>query len=131
MHTVMVVGGGLIVLAVFVLGAVVLGKPAAAGARFFILPWLVVALVNLYVGTTHGHSVVGELPFLAVVSACLRSLLSRSCAGGIPVVQPRADRGAGSKLAPYRNCRALDAGNPCSAASCRAWLVSTAAGRHA
>ena len=67
MHTVMVVGGGLVALAVFVLGAVVLGKPAAAGARFFILPWLVVSLVNLYVGTTHGHSVVGELPFLAVV----------------------------------------------------------------
>jgi hypothetical protein len=67
MHTVMVVGGGLIALAVFVLGAVVLGRTAAAGARLFILPWLVVSLINLYVGTTHGHSVVGELPFLAIV----------------------------------------------------------------
>lgn len=67
MHTVMVVGGGLVTLAVFMAGAVVLGKPAAAGARFFILPWLIVSLINLYVGTTHGHTVVGELPFLAIV----------------------------------------------------------------
>lgn len=67
MHTVMVVGGGLIALAVFALGALVLGKPASAGARLFILPWLVASLVNLYIGTTHGHTVVGELPFLAIV----------------------------------------------------------------
>lgn len=67
MHTVMVVGGGLVALAVCVVGAVVLGKPVAAGARFFILPWLAASLVNLYIGTTHGHTVVGELPFLAIV----------------------------------------------------------------
>jgi hypothetical protein len=67
MHTVIMVGAGLIALAIFALGASLLGRTAAAGARWFILPWLVVALINLYVGTTHGHSVVGELPFLAVV----------------------------------------------------------------
>lgn len=67
MHTVIMVGAGLIALAVFALGASLLGRTAAAGARWFILPWLVVALINLYVGTTHGHSVVGELPFLAAV----------------------------------------------------------------
>lgn len=67
MHTVMVVGGGLVALAVFCLGALVLGKPIAAGARFFILPWLVAALVNLYIGTTHGHTVVGEIPFFLIV----------------------------------------------------------------
>ena len=67
MHTVIMVGAGLVALAVFVLGAAVLGRPAAAGARWFLLPWLAVSLVNLYVGTTHGHSVVGELPFLAIV----------------------------------------------------------------
>jgi hypothetical protein len=67
MHTLMVVGGGLVTLAVFVLAAVLLGKSAAAGARLFILPWLAAALANLYIGTTHGYSVVGELPFFAVV----------------------------------------------------------------
>lgn len=68
MHTVVMVGAGLVALAVFAIAAsVVSGKSAAAGARWFLLPWLVVALVNLYVGTTHGHTVVGELPFLAIV----------------------------------------------------------------
>lgn len=67
MHTVMVVGGGLVALAVFALGALALGRSPAAGARFFILPWLVASLVNLYLGTTHGYSVVGELPFFAIV----------------------------------------------------------------
>jgi hypothetical protein len=67
MHTVIMVGAGLAALALFALGASVLGKSAAAGARWFLLPWLVVSLVNLYIGTTHGHSVVGELPFLAIV----------------------------------------------------------------
>ena len=67
MHTVMVVGGGLVALAVFVLVAVLLGKSPAVGAYVFLLPWLVASLVNLYIGTTHGYSVVGELPFFAIV----------------------------------------------------------------
>jgi hypothetical protein len=67
MHTVMVVGGGLVALAVFVVGAVLLGKAAAVGARLFIPVWLVAALINLYIGTTHGYSVAGELPFFALV----------------------------------------------------------------
>lgn len=67
MHTLMVVGGGLVALAVFVVIAVLLKKSPAAGARFFILAWLVASLVNLYLGVTHGHTVIGELPFLAIV----------------------------------------------------------------
>lgn len=67
MHTVIMVGAGLAALGLFALGASMLGQSAAAGARWFLLPWLAVSLVNLYIGTTHGHSVVGELPFLAVV----------------------------------------------------------------
>ena len=67
MHTVMVVAAGLIALAIFVLISVWLGNPAATGARWFILPWLMAALVNLYLGTTHGYSVTGELPFFAIV----------------------------------------------------------------
>ena len=67
MHTVMVVGGGLAALLVFVLIGALMGKPVRAGARVFILPWLVAALVNLYLGTTHGYSVVQELPFFLIV----------------------------------------------------------------
>lgn len=67
MHSVMMVAAGLVVLALFAGGAALLGKSPAAGARWFLLPWLIVSLINLYVGTTHGHTVVGELPFLAVV----------------------------------------------------------------
>ena len=67
MHTVIMVGAGLAALVLFALGASVLGKSAAAGARWFLLPWLIVSLVNLYIGTTHGYSVAGELPFLAIV----------------------------------------------------------------
>jgi hypothetical protein len=67
MHTVMVVGGGLAALAVFVLVTVLMGSGPATGARWFILPWLAAALVNLYLGTTHGYTVVQELPFFLVV----------------------------------------------------------------
>ncbi len=67
MHTVTMVGAGLAALALFALAASVFGKSAAAVARWFLLPWLIVSLVNLYIGTTHGHTVVGELPFLAIV----------------------------------------------------------------
>ena len=67
MHTVMVVGGGLVALAVFMLIAKLTGASPAAGARLFISAWLVAALVNLYIGTTHGYSVAGELPFFVIV----------------------------------------------------------------
>jgi hypothetical protein len=67
MHTVMVVGGGLAALLVFVVVSAIMGKSVRAGARAFVLPWLVAALVNLYLGTTHGYSVVQELPFFLVV----------------------------------------------------------------
>jgi hypothetical protein len=67
MHTVIMVGAGLAVLAVFALAALAMGKPPAVGARWFLLPWLIVSLVNLYVGTTHGYTVLGELPFFVVV----------------------------------------------------------------
>lgn len=67
MHTVIMVASGLAVLALFALAVAVLGKSMAVGAKWFFLPWLLVSLVNLYVGTTHGHSVAGELPFLAIV----------------------------------------------------------------
>jgi hypothetical protein len=46
----MMVGGGLAALAIFSLASVLLGRSLADGARVFILPWLVVALINMGVG---------------------------------------------------------------------------------
>jgi hypothetical protein len=67
MHTVMVVGGGLVALALFVVTGKLLGHPTGVGARYFIPVWLIAALVNLYLGTTHGYSIAGELPFFVIV----------------------------------------------------------------
>lgn len=67
MHTVIMVGTGLVALMVFAVASTGLGKSAAVGARWFLMPWLIVSLINLYVGTTHGYSVIGELPFLVIV----------------------------------------------------------------
>jgi hypothetical protein len=68
MHTAILLAAGLGALALFVAGARALGRPAADGARYFILPWLAVALVNFYVGTFHvGVAVSVELAVLAVV----------------------------------------------------------------
>ena len=67
MHTVMVVAGGLAALAVFVVVSALLGRGPRAGARWFLLPWLVAALVNLYLGTTHGYTVLQEIPFFLFV----------------------------------------------------------------
>lgn len=67
MHTLIVIAGGLVALAVFVIAAVLMRRPPSAGARLFFLPWLAAALFNLYLGTQHGYSVVSELPFFAIV----------------------------------------------------------------
>jgi hypothetical protein len=67
MHTLIVIAGGLVALAVFVIAAVLMRRPPSAGARLFLLPWLAAALFNLYLGTQHGYSVVSELPFFAIV----------------------------------------------------------------
>lgn len=67
MHTITMVGAGVLALAALALATLVLRRSAATGARWFLLPWLLVSLVNLYIGTTHGHSFIGELPFLAIV----------------------------------------------------------------
>ena len=67
MRTVIIVGVGLVALAVFVLAARLAGRSPATGARIFIVPWLLVALYNWYLGTTHGYTVVQELPFFALV----------------------------------------------------------------
>ncbi len=67
MHTLMMVGTGIVALAAFAIGGAVSGRSAAWGARWFLLPWLVAALVNFYIGTTRGYSAVTELGFFFVV----------------------------------------------------------------
>ena len=67
MHTITMVGAGIIALAVFAIGGAASGRTAAKGALWFLLPWLGVSLINLYVGTMRGHSVLTELGFFIIV----------------------------------------------------------------
>lgn len=71
MHVAMVIGGGVILLGVFLLFGKLWGGDAAAlalASKAFIPVWLVVAAVNMWVGITHaGYSVREELPILAIV----------------------------------------------------------------
>lgn len=71
MHTIMVIGGGLVLLAVFLLAGRSVGggstEAAAKAALWFVPAWLVAAAFNLYIGTRHGYSVAEELPIGLVV----------------------------------------------------------------
>jgi hypothetical protein len=71
MHTIMVIGGGLVTLAIFMLvGRSIGGGTAAAAARaalWFLPCWLIAAGINLYIGTTHDYTVAEELPIGLVV----------------------------------------------------------------
>jgi hypothetical protein len=65
MHTVMVIGGGFVVLAIFLLvGRSLAGGSVAAAAKaalWFIPAWLVAAAVNLWLGLRHGYAFSEEL----------------------------------------------------------------------
>lgn len=84
MHTLMVIGGGLVLLAAFVVAGRIIGDPEGGAmaqfARYFILLWFAAAALNMYVGVTRaGYSVAQETPiFLAVfaVPAGIAWLLS-------------------------------------------------------
>ncbi|SEI66964.1 hypothetical protein [Achromobacter sp. NFACC18-2] len=71
MHVAMVIGGGVVLLGVFLLFGKLWGSDAPAlalAAKAFIPVWLVVALINMWVGVTHaGYSVREELPILVIV----------------------------------------------------------------
>ena len=71
MHTLMVIGCGLVLLAVFLLTGRALGGgstvAAAKAALWFVPAWAVAAGFNLYVGARHGYSVAEELPIALVV----------------------------------------------------------------
>ena len=73
MHMIQVMAGGALLLAVFALFGRLWGGDAAAiatGAKFFIPVWLVVALINMWVGITKaGYTVSQELPILLIVFA--------------------------------------------------------------
>ena len=66
MHTVMVIGGGLVLLAVFILIGRQFGgggtASAATAALWFIPFWLLASAVNLSIGMRHGYSFAQELP---------------------------------------------------------------------
>ncbi|MCZ4072077.1 hypothetical protein [Agrobacterium sp. LMR679] len=73
MHMLLVITGGVILLGVFVLFGKLWGGDVtglAMGAKAFVPLWLVVVLVNMWVGVTRaGYTVVQELPILFVVFA--------------------------------------------------------------
>jgi hypothetical protein len=69
MHTLMVIAGGLVLLAAFIVVGRLAGKGLLA-SRLFIPVWLLATLVNLYVGVTRaGYTVAQELPIQLVVFA--------------------------------------------------------------
>ncbi len=73
MHTILVIVGGLVLLAVFALFGWLWGSSAAGialAAKVFVPAWLLVALANLWVGVSDaGYSVREELPILLLVFA--------------------------------------------------------------
>lgn len=73
MHVVMVTGGGLVLLGVFVLFGWLWGANAAGmalAAKVFVPAWLLVAAVNMWVGVAHaGYSAREEFPILLLVFA--------------------------------------------------------------
>ena len=73
MHVAMVIGGGVGLFGLFLLFGWLWGGPQpdlAPAARMFIPVWLLVSLVNMWVGVTKaGYSVREELPILVLVFA--------------------------------------------------------------
>jgi hypothetical protein len=73
MHMVMVIGGGIVLLGLFLLFGKLWGGTGAdlgLAAKLFVPVWLVISLVNMWVGVTKaGYSVREELPILAFVFA--------------------------------------------------------------
>jgi hypothetical protein len=72
MHTLMVIGCGLVTLVVFVLIGRRLGGGSAAaaakGAAWFIPAWLAAAAANLWIGVSRaGYTVDEELPIFLIV----------------------------------------------------------------
>lgn len=71
MHSVMVIGGGLVLLLVALfLGRTIGGAGAASIAlavKVFLPVWLCVSWFNMWVGVSRGYTVMQEIPFLFLV----------------------------------------------------------------
>jgi hypothetical protein len=71
MHMIMVTGGGLVLLGLFLLLARSWGSDRAImglAAKAFIPVWLTISLVNLWIGVRYaGYTVLQELPILVVI----------------------------------------------------------------
>jgi hypothetical protein len=71
MHMAMVIGGGLVLLGLFMHMARLWGAEAqgfAMAALYFLPVWMTIAVANLWVGVTKaGYTVAEEVPILAVV----------------------------------------------------------------
>ncbi len=69
MHTLMVIAGGLVLLAAFLVVGKLANKSVLA-SRLFVLPWFLATLANLYAGVAiAGYTVAQELPIQLVVFA--------------------------------------------------------------
>lgn len=73
MRTIVIILGGFVLLGIFVLAGRWIGGTGTtsmiAAAKIFIPVWLVVALVNLWMGTRVGYSVAEELPIFLLIFA--------------------------------------------------------------
>jgi hypothetical protein len=73
MHMAMVIGGGFVLLGLFMLFGKLWGGTTpdlALAAKLFVPIWLIVSVTNLWVGVTKaGYSVREELPILLIVFA--------------------------------------------------------------
>lgn len=71
MHVALVIGGGLVMLGLFLLFGWLWGASATAmglAARGFVPIWAIMAVVNMWVGVTRaGYTVREELPILGIV----------------------------------------------------------------
>ena len=72
MHTARMIGAGLLILALFLVVARIIGGPGSPvlgrAALWFLPIWLAAATVNLWIGVTQaGYTVAQELPILLVV----------------------------------------------------------------
>ena len=68
MHTVMVIGGGLVLLAILAFGARLFGGDIGPAVKLFVPLWLVATLVNMWIGVSRaGYPVSAEAP-IALVS---------------------------------------------------------------
>ncbi|WP_018183117.1 hypothetical protein [Kaistia granuli] len=73
MHVVLVIGGGIVLLCLFLLFGKLWGGAApdfALAVKLFIPIWALIAIINLWVGVTRaGYSMREELPILVLVFA--------------------------------------------------------------